>query len=213
MMRIAKGPLAAGGLLVLAGLAAPGATPAQTPAASAPQTAGSWVRVSLDPEDPFAATIDDESSDLLRFYVFMKGRVSARGIDYGLLIEGGQYIAYTTATDRAWATLPVTDGFPSSIGQAISGPDCIAGPIWLGTLLVKPDEPGQLVKVTPTQSMWSQMAYLLDCTNQPMYSFTAYGAAVNGRPDPPRLVRGDVSSIDDIPAKDVAPADPQASND
>ncbi len=192
MIRANRLLAAASFVVALAGLT--GSPAAQT---SAPGDAGpwserstAWVRVSLDPEDPNVQTGTDTEATLIRFYVFAQGRVATRGIDYGLEITGGKYVGYNTATDRAWVILPVTDGLPASIGQAIVGPDCFSEPMKIGTLLVEPDEAGGLIRVDATRSSWSGNAYMLDCTNQPVRDFVAYGACLNGRPSAPHPVKG-----------------------
>ena len=178
---------------------------------------GSWVRVSLDAEDPFVSTATREDTALLKFHIFAKGRKAMRGIDYGLAIEGGTFLSYAVATDRVWLPLPIADGYPGSIGQAIVGDNCEADPILLGTLLVEPDEKGGRVSVVPVQSEWSQMAYMLDCENRPMYSYVGYGACVNGRPGPPAVVRGDEQATKQVqegfPEAPEAPEDEAAPSD
>jgi hypothetical protein len=135
-------------------------------------------------------TVTQESQDVLEFHVFMEGPSPVRGIDYGLTIEGGEFVAYTVAMDRGWVTLPIPNAFPGSIGQVLSGPDCPGGPIRVGKVLVRPDEPGGVVTVDATRSAWSSNATLIDCDNRAIQGFVAFPARVNGRPDPPHVVWG-----------------------
>jgi hypothetical protein len=180
-------------LLFLPG-SAPGEEPPSPPAGpTSPSPSSSWVRVSLDPDDPYVQSIEDESADVVTFWIWAQGREAVRGIDFGLLVDGGEFVAYSLPTDRTWIALPLVDGYPESVGQALVGPVCLAEPIRIGSLVVRANETGGSVGVEPTLSAWSQGAYLLDCQNRPLYSFYGYGARVNGKPSPPRFVRGDES--------------------
>jgi hypothetical protein len=174
--------IAAAAALVFVGIAS--ATPA-------PEDVS--VRVSLAKDDPNVQTAQRavETNGFVEFFVFVEGQ-SATGGEFGLTIEGADFIAYVIDTSKPWLAMPLTDPYPGTISQVRAGPACYDPPIYFGRVLVRPHEPNGRVDVRVIPSELQQHAVILGCVaNEPTNGFRAYPATLNGDAIEPYMCYGD----------------------
>jgi len=151
------------------------------------------VRVSLSKDDPrvqsLARTV--EPHGFVEFYLFVEGQ-SLTGGEFGLTIEGGEFLAYVIDTSKPWLPMPLTDPYPGTISQVRAGKNCYESPVYFGRILVRPDEPDGRVDVRVIPSDQQQHAVMLGCVaNEPTNGFRAYPATLNGDPLEPYDCYGD----------------------
>lgn len=140
------------------------------------------VRVSLSKDDPHmqTSTRTVETNGFVEFFVFVEGQ-SATGGEFGLTIDGADFIAYVIDTSKPWLAMPLTDPYPGTIAQVRAGPNCFDPPIYFGRVLVRPHEPNGRVDVRVIPSELQQHAVVLGCVaNEPTNGFRAYPATLNG---------------------------------
>ena len=133
-------------------------------------------------------TASFEHGNEVDFHVFVDGG-NSRGAEFGVSIEGGEFVSYLIDTQRAWVALPLPDPYPGTIAQA--GVDCYPSPVHLGVIRVRPDEPGGRVNLLITPSERNAQAVVLNCDYTASYGFRAYPASINGEPKRSHRVRGD----------------------
>jgi hypothetical protein len=158
----------------------------------APSAAERAIKVSFSPEDPNVQTIEHPTLDELAVYVFADGEAT-RGGEFGLVIEGADFIRYEVDTFFAWLTMPLPNPYPGTISQA-TGPDCLPSPAYFGKLILKPQKSGERIVIDVIPSLWSGSAALLNCETEMMNGLRAYPATANpgGVPEKTHRVEGAV---------------------
>ena len=149
------------------------------------------LKISLSREDPDVRSQKVADTDFVEFFLWIDG-IQTRGLEAGLVIEGGQFLAYVIDTSKPWIAMPLIDPYPATISQVVAGDACHEAPCYFGRILVRPDEPGGKITVNVVPSERSQVATIMNCFNQPSESLRAYPAAVNAVPDRAYQVRGEI---------------------
>ncbi|GJM45241.1 MAG: hypothetical protein DHS20C21_20830 [Gemmatimonadota bacterium] len=174
------------------------------PDATVPTEAGMSVKVSTSRDDANLQHTDSKAEGDLEFFVFVDGGMT-RGGEFGLAIDGAEFVSFLIDTEQAWMTLPMANPYPGTIAQAIAGPYCSDAPTYFGKLTVTPNERGGRVVVDVIPSLRSDQAVLLNCDNEPIAQLRAFPATVNGGGKNARNhgVRGDVEARDEGPDPNV----------
>jgi hypothetical protein len=159
---------------------------AEEAASTAPPVSEYAVKVSLSREDPDMQTGTTEAREYVEFFLFIDGGRIA-GAEFGILIDGGELIAYALDPAHAWVPLPMTNAYPGTVSQARAGDECIDPPICLGKMLVKPTTPGGRVALDVTPSERGTAAALY-CDLSTSEGLAAYPGAWNGEPPMPHAV-------------------------
>jgi hypothetical protein len=163
---------------------------AQTPSAERPAPEPRFehqVKVSLSRENPDVRTLGT-SADEIDFYLFIDGE-KTRGGEFGIVIDGGELVRYSMDTENAWVTFPLVNPYPGTVTQV--GTDCYDTPVRLGTMTVKPTEPGGRVSLDVVPSARDTQATIIRCDNTGTAGFRAFPAAANGKPVAPHAVAGE----------------------
>lgn len=160
------------------------ADPATTAEASAP--AESAVKVSLSAENPDVQAMDSDA-DLIDFYVWIDGQAAA-GAEFGLALEGAECQDFVMAHDdrHHWMALPMSDPYPGTIAQILTGKQCAEAPVCLGRLVAKPNTPGGKVTVDVIPSLRAAHASLVNCDYTTKDGVMTYSAVANGGDDAPK---------------------------
>jgi hypothetical protein len=156
----------------------------------APSLAEQAIKVSFSHDDPDLQTIEHTTLDELSVYVFADG-APMRGGEFGLVIEGADFVRYEMDTFFAWLAMPLPNPYPGTISQA-TGPDCLPPPVYFGKIILKPQKRGQRIFVDVIPSLWSSSAALLNCETEMINGFRAYPATANpgGKPEKTHRVEG-----------------------
>jgi len=154
-----------------------------------PSAAEYSVKISLSREDPDVHTLESSDAEMLEFHLFIDGE-DTRGGEFGVLIDGGELIEYVIDQEKGWVALPIPNPYPGTVAQA--GIRCYDAPAYIGSMRVKPNEPGAHVSLDVMPSERSQHAVILRCDNSPEYGLRGFPAAVNGEATAPHEVRGEV---------------------
>lgn len=164
---------------------------AETPSAErpAPEPRGfeHQVKVSLSREDPDVRTMET-GADEIDFYLFIDGE-RTRGGEFGIVIDGGEFVRYSMDVERAWVTFPLVNPYPGTVTQA--GTECYDTPVFLGTMTVKPREPGGRVSLDVVPSARDTQATIIRCDNSGTPGLRGFPAAANGEPVAPHAVAGE----------------------
>ena len=152
-----------------------------------PAAAEFEVKVSLSAEDPDVNTLETDA-ETVDFFLFIDGK-DTRGGEFGIAIEGGEFVQYVLDTGNAWIVWPMANPYPGTIAQV--GNDCYEAPVLLGKMTVRPAEPGGAVSLDVIPSMRAQDATMIHCDETGAYTFRAYPASVNCEPGEPHAVVGD----------------------
>jgi hypothetical protein len=144
------------------------------------------VHVSLSAEDPEVQTADIASGDEIDFHLFAGGRL-LRGCEIGVKVEGADFLRFLLPSDEPWIAMPMRNPYPGTIAQVIAGQECPPPPLLLGTVTVKPHEPGGRIVVDVVPSATGSHAMLLNCNNSAHDGFRVFPATVNpgGEPEAP----------------------------
>ena len=155
------------------------------------------LKVSFSPEDPNVQTTEHTTDDELTAYIFSDG-ISTRGGEFGLALEGADFVRYEMDTFFPWIAMPLPNPYPGTISQA-TGPDCVAPPVYFGKIVLKPHEPGGRVVIDVIPSLYSQSAALLDCDVEMRNGFRAYPATANPGAKPEKTHRVTGANGDSTP--------------
>jgi hypothetical protein len=184
-MRIAH--VAAGVAASAVLLASPAASEQKVPRKEAEHQAEHQVKVSLSREDPNVHTSKTDAEEI-DFFLFIDGK-PARGGEFGIVIDGGELVRYTIDTERAWVVMPLANPYPGTIAQV--GTDCYEAPMLLGTMTVRPAEPGGLVSLDVVPSALNAQATIVRCDNTGTPGFRGFPGAANGDAVVPHAVAGE----------------------
>lgn len=135
------------------------------------------VKISLSREDPNVRTGEATSGEPVEFHVWVDGPI-LRGAEFGLAIEGAEFLSFNTPREKGWLVLPIPNGPPRTISQVVPG-DCANPPVLFGTLTVQPDEAGKPIIVDVIPSAQSNFALVLLCDNTPFNGLQVFPAGVN----------------------------------
>lgn len=157
-------------------------------AAETDETTRPKVKVSLARENPDLHSAKRTKGEFVEFFLFLEGGM-VRGVDFGLRLEGGEFIGYLpNFEDRAWTPLLIPDPYPGTICQA--GTDCYSSPCYLGKILVRMKKPGEKITVEVMPSAFKQHALILNCDYSTTNGLRGYPAAVNAPAPEPSDVDG-----------------------
>jgi len=143
------------------------------------------VKISLSAEDPNVHAREHSDTEPITFYVFVDG-MSLRAAEFGLEIQGGEFVEFLIDTKKPWIPLPIPDPYPGTIAQA--GIDCYEPPVYFGRLIVQPTQAGEKIVVDAIPSERDEQALFQMCDFDATNGFVAYPAAVNSKPPPPHEV-------------------------
>jgi hypothetical protein len=166
------------------------------------------VKISLSSEDPDVHAGESDAGDMLEFHVWADGPM-VRGGEFGLVIEGAEFLEFQRPPAAPWLVMPIPNGPPGTISQAIAG-DCATSPVLFGTLRVKPDEAGGPVLVDVMPSEYSEYALILACDSSPLNGLRVFPAGVNISPEDvkPHRVVGEPASGGPVQGPEAPPPVP-----
>jgi hypothetical protein len=145
------------------------------------------VKVSLSSEDPDVRTAKTNAKEI-DFFLFIDGEPT-RGGEFGIAIDGGELVRYMINPERAWVAMPLENPYPGTVAQA--GTQCYESPALLGTMTVRPTEPGGRVSLDVIPSARNGAATIIRCDNTGTPGFRGFPAAANGEAVAPHAVAGD----------------------